>query len=128
MIFESFLETQGLDMQIERCGEIVATAPGLPNREKATNRRYIGFRPGTDIKIDDVVINPAKERFYIIETQASYFQKQQEQIKAFYMTEVEKKTERNGTTPEHYLQYRHSVWFCNWNSQHSNHQLSDEFS
>ena len=62
MIFESFLETQGLDMQIERCGEIVATVPGLPNREKATNRLYIGFRPGTDIKIDDVVINPAKER------------------------------------------------------------------
>ena len=64
MIFESFLEMQGLNMQIERNGEIVATVPGLPNREKATNRRYIGFRPGTDIKIDDVVINPAKERLY----------------------------------------------------------------
>lgn len=91
MIFESFLEMQGLNMQIERNGEIVATVPGLPNREKATNRLYIGFRPGTDIKIDDVVINPAKERLYITETQASYFQKEQEQIKAFYMTEVEKK-------------------------------------
>lgn len=101
MIFESFLETQGLNMQIERNGEIVATVPGLPNREKATNRLYIGFRPGTDIKIDDVVINPAKERLYITETQASYFQKEQEQIKAFYMTEVEKKrkeTEQHQST------------------------------
>ena len=101
MIFESFLEMQGLNMQIERNGEIVATVPGLPNREKATNRRYIGFRPGTDIKIDDVVINPAKERLYITETQASYFQKEQEQIKAFYMTEVEKKrkeTEQHQST------------------------------
>lgn len=38
MIFESFLEMQGLDMQIERDGEIIATVPGLPNRETATNR------------------------------------------------------------------------------------------
>ena len=98
MIFESFLEMQGLNMQIERNGEIVATVPGLPNREKATNRRYIGFRPGTDIKIDDVVINPAKERLYITETQASYFQKEQEQIKAFYMTRSRKNGKENGTT------------------------------
>ena len=53
MIFESFLEMQGLDMQIERDGEIIATVPGLPNRETATNRQYVGFRPKTDIKIDD---------------------------------------------------------------------------
>lgn len=89
---------QGLNMQIERNGEIVATVPGLPNREKATNRRYIGFCLGTDIKIDDVVINPAKERLYITETQASYFQKEQEQIKAFYMTEVEKNRKKRNNT------------------------------
>lgn len=61
----------------------------------------LGFARGTDIKIDDVVINPAKERLYITETQASYFQKEQEQIKAFYMTEVEKKrkeTEQHQST------------------------------
>lgn len=91
MIFESFLEMQGLDMQIERDGEIIATVPGLPNRETATNRQYVGFRPKTDIKIDDVIITPANERLYVTETQASFFQKQQEEIKAFYMTEVEKK-------------------------------------
>ena len=84
MIFESFLEMQGLDMQIERDGEIIATVPGLPNRETATNRQYVGFRPKTDI-------TPANERLYVTETQASFFQKQQEEIKAFYMTEVEKK-------------------------------------
>ena len=98
MIFESFLEMQGLDMQIERDGEIIATVPGLPNRETATNRQYVGFRPKTDIKIDDVIITPANERLYVTETQASFFQKQQEEIKAFYMTEVEKKrkeTERS---------------------------------
>ena len=101
MIFESFLEMQGLDMQIERDGEIIATVPGLPNRETATNRQYVGFRPKTDIKIDDVIITPANERLYVTETQASFFQKQQEQIKAFYMTEVEKKrkeTEQHQST------------------------------
>ena len=77
-------------MRIERNGEIISTIPGLPNRETATNRKYVGFRPGTDIKVDDVVITPANERLYITETQASYFQKHQEEIKAFYMTEAEK--------------------------------------
>ena len=90
MIFESLLSMHGLNMQIERDGEIIATVPGLPNRETATNRQYVGFCPGTDIKIDDVVITPASERLYVTETQASFFQKQQEEIKAFYMTEVEK--------------------------------------
>ena len=87
-------------MQIERNGEIVATVPGLPNREKATNRRYIGFRPGTDIKIDDVVIKSGKERFYIMKHR-HHISKEQEQIKAFYMTEVEKKrkeTEQHQST------------------------------
>lgn len=91
MIFERFLRMHGLDMKIERNGEVIALIPGLPNRETSTNRAYIGFRPETDIKIDDVVITPANERLYVIETQASYFQKQQEEIKAFYLTEAEKK-------------------------------------
>lgn len=95
MIFESLLSMHGLNMQIERDGEIIATVPGLPNRETATNRQYVGFCPGTDIKIDDVVITPASERLYVTETQASFFQKQQEEIKAFYMTEVEKKRKEN---------------------------------
>ena len=78
MIFESLLSMHGLNMQIERDGEIIATVPGLPNRETATNRQYVGFCPGTDIKIDDVVITPASERLYVTETQASFFQKQQD--------------------------------------------------
>ena len=90
MIFENFLRRHGIDMRIERDGEIISTIPGLPNRETATNRQYVGFRPGTDIKVDDEVITPANERLYITETQASYFQKHQEEIKAFYMTEAEK--------------------------------------
>lgn len=90
MIFENFLKRHGIDMRIERNGEIISTIPVLPNRETATNRKYVGFRPGTDIKVDDVVITPANERLYITETQASYFQKHQEEIKAFYMTEAEK--------------------------------------
>ena len=90
MIFENFLKRHGIDMRIERNGEIISTIPGLPNRETATSRKYVGFRPGTDIKVDDVVITPANERLYITETQASYFQKHPEEIKAFYMTEAEK--------------------------------------
>lgn len=90
MIFETLLGMYGLEMQIERNGEIIATIPGLLNTETGTKRQYVGFRPETDIKINDVVINPAKERLYVTETRTSFFQKNPEEIMAFYMTEVEK--------------------------------------
>ncbi len=50
MIFETLLGMYGLEMQIERNGKIIATIPGMLNSETGTNRQYVGFRPGTDIK------------------------------------------------------------------------------
>ena len=100
MIFENFLRMHGLNMQIERDGEIIATVPGLPNRETATNRQYVGFRPKTDIKIDDVIITPANERLYVTETQASFFQKQQEENKSVLYDRSREKAKRNRTASE----------------------------
>lgn len=74
-------------MRIERNGEIVATLQGLPNHEKATRRAYIGFEPGSDIQIGDVVINPANERFHIIDVRNSFVRAIQ--IKAYSLSETE---------------------------------------
>ena len=43
MIFESLLSMHGLNMQIERDGEIIATVPGLPNREQQRIGSTLGF-------------------------------------------------------------------------------------
>lgn len=76
-------------MRIERNGEIVATLQGLPNHEKATRRAYIGFEPGSDIQIGDVVINPANERFHIINVRNSFVNDRAIQIKAYSLSETE---------------------------------------
>ena len=67
--------------------KIVATLQGLPNHEKATRRAYIGFEPGSDIQIGDVVINPANERFHIIDVRNSFVRAIQ--IKAYSLSETE---------------------------------------
>lgn len=76
-------------MEIERNGEVIEDTIGLPNHEKSTGKAYIGFRPGTDVAAGDIVINQSGDRFYIVDTESSYFQKQLQQIKAYSISERE---------------------------------------
>lgn len=89
MLMDTFFQSHGIQMEIERNGEVIADTIGLPNYEKATGRAYIGFRPGTDVASGDVVINPSGDRFYIVDTESSYFQKQLQQIKTYSISERE---------------------------------------
>lgn len=100
MFMDTFFNAHGLSMKIERSGKIIGETIGLPNHEQATGKAFIGFRPGTDIAANDVVINPAGDRYYITRTEASYFQKELQQIKAFYMDESEylSRKQQTGTT------------------------------
>ena len=100
MFMDAFFDAHGLPMKIERGGIIIGDAIGLPNHEQATGKAYIGFRPKTDIAANDVVINPAGDRYHIIGTEASYFKKELQQIKAFYMDESEylSRQQQSGTT------------------------------
>lgn len=99
MFMDAFFDAHGLPMKIERGGIIIGDAIGLPNHEQATGKAYIGFRPKTDIAANDVVINPAGDRYHIIGTEASYFKKELQQIKAFYMDESEcLSQQQSGTT------------------------------
>ena len=89
MFMDTFFNAHGLPMKIERDGKIIGDTIGLPNYEQATGKAFIGFRPGTDIVESDVVINPAGDRYHITGTEASYFKRELQQIKAFYIMESE---------------------------------------
>ena len=89
--FSSLLGMQGQKFSIERNDKIVATSKGLSNREKF-GRKYIGFMPGTDIVTEDWLINSSSERFYVEDTETSYYHGRPHQLKAYYLTDVEYKT------------------------------------
>ena len=63
MPMDTFFNSYGIKMKIERAGEIVMETIGLPNHEKATGKAFIGFRPETDVRTGDVIVNPAGDRF-----------------------------------------------------------------
>lgn len=89
MFMDRFFDVHGIPMKIERDGKIIGDTIGLPNHEKATGKAYIGFRPGTDVAANDVAINSAGDRYHITATEASYFKKELQQIKAFYLDKSE---------------------------------------
>lgn len=85
------LEQHGLSYSVERNGvQIYSSICGLPNTEKSTAQKYIGFLPETDIKPGDFLINPANERFFVINIQTHFFQQEPYQLKAYYQTEYDK--------------------------------------
>lgn len=85
----SLLMRHGVNYKIIRHENEVAEARGLPNHEKATSKAYIGFLPQTDIQIDDILINPANEKVYVVDIKTDFFQGTANQLKAFYKTESE---------------------------------------
>lgn len=97
--FESFLKRLGIKYDIERNGNIVNSTDGLPNTEKSTNNKYIGFMPETDIKVNDVLINEAGERVYVTDVETSYIHNHQPmEIKAFFISEAEKNAIKNNSS------------------------------
>lgn len=89
---QGLLRSMGIDYLVRRAGCPDRTEKGLINREQDTKRAYVGFMPDTDIAVGDILENPAGDLFYVIETQTQFFQSQPHQLKAYYQTEVERKT------------------------------------
>ncbi len=85
----NFLERHGVEVSVFRNNECIAKVTGLYNREKATSKKYIGFEPGTDIKIGDCIINDVGDKSYVIDVQTDYFGGEAYQLKAYYQTEAE---------------------------------------
>ncbi len=93
MPLETFLKLHGINFIVQRSSEPDRTELGLPNHDKETNRAYIGFRPGIDIKVGDKLINPANESVYVTETETDFFRGKPEQLMVYYQTELEHNAE-----------------------------------
>lgn len=98
-VFESFVKRFGVKYSIERNNILINTTDGLPNTEKSSKRKYIGFRPGTDIQTDDILINEANEKVYVSDIETTYGHNHEAiELKAFFITEAEKNSSKNQTS------------------------------
>ena len=86
---QQFINDRGIVFKVERNGSIMSELKGLPNHEKSTSRKYIGFMPGSDVQAGDWIINPANERLYISDTVTDFFLQEKNQLKAYYLTAME---------------------------------------
>lgn len=99
MPLEFFLQSHGLNYTVQRNSESDRLELGLPNHEKATGRAYIGFRPSTDIKVGDTLINPSGDTIFVVDVMTDFFCGKPEQLKAYYQTEAEKNAGLRSNAP-----------------------------
>ena len=90
-IAKKFITTRGTVFRIERNGEFISTALGLPNHEKATQKPYIGMLQDADVNIGDWLVNPANDRFLVKDKIADFAFNEFQQYKIFYLTEAQAK-------------------------------------
>lgn len=88
-IAKKFIESRGIQFQIERNGAIVSDALGLPNHESSTNKAYIGMLNGVDVEVGDWLTNPSNERFYVEDKISDFAFGEFQQYKLFYLTEAQ---------------------------------------
>lgn len=93
---ELFLQQHGIFYIVKRNGH---SQLGLPNTEKSTGRKYIGFIPGTDIHLGDSLTNPAGDTFYIVDVQTQFVHQEPYQLKAYYQTEFDKERYAQPSSP-----------------------------
>lgn len=86
MPFNDFINRHGIKYAIIRNESLLSEQIGLPNTD-SMGKRYIGFKPDADIKINDQLINPANEKVYVINVKTQFFGKEPQQLKAYYQTE-----------------------------------------
>ena len=88
-IASRFIQSHGILFQIERNGEIITTALGLPNHDQITAEPFIGMLEDTDVEIGDWRINPNNERFYVKDKISDYAFHEFQQYKLVYLTEAQ---------------------------------------
>ena len=84
-----FINDNGIIFKIERNCSIITELKGLPNHEKSTSKKYIGFMPDSDVQPGDWLINPSNERLFVSDTMTDFFFGEKNQLKAYYQTTVE---------------------------------------
>lgn len=98
------IKRRGTDFTLQRGENSPVVCRGLPNREKA----YIGFAPDTDILRGDILLNPAGDKFFVVDVQTQFVENTAMQVMAYYQTERERN--RNMNTGNTYnVQNAHNV-------------------
>lgn len=88
--FDRFLAIHGIPFEIHRENQMIFEIDGIPNTEKSTGKRYVGFKPNTDIKANDFIINKKSgEKFRIIDTRVSFARKEPIEMIAYTISESE---------------------------------------
>lgn len=90
-----FLRRNGVMFSIERPNESPSPEKGLMNREQSTQKKYIGFLPGTKIEIGDWLINPLGDRFFVYDKETTYLAGSPSQLKCYIQTESEFNSEKS---------------------------------
>lgn len=84
-----FLLRNGIMFAIERNGTSPSPEKGLLNREQSTQKRYIGFKPGTIIEIGDWLINPSGDRYFVYDKENVTHAGDPYQLKCYVQSEAE---------------------------------------
>jgi hypothetical protein len=84
------MKLSGEDFEINRDGKMIVIK-GVKNRQKATNRQYIQFYPGTDVRAGDVLIRKLSgDEWLVVEIDHTAIQGKLFSVNAFYQTSFER--------------------------------------
>lgn len=91
----TFISRYGISYSVERSGSHIGNCTGLLNIEQSTNKRFISFKVGTDIQIDDWLTNPTGDKYLVTDKEVRHVQRRPHDLKCYVYTEAESK--RNAT-------------------------------
>lgn len=90
MNLKAFMRTGGEFFEVIRDENKVAEVEGLPNREEATKKPYVGFFEGTDIQVGDWIRGKtSNDLLFIEDIKSQILHGKIFQIKAYYITKFQ---------------------------------------
>ena len=95
--FRNMLQYAGSDFTRKRSGQPDLTLIGVDNTEDSSGRRYVGFNPGDDVKPGDILLNRVNEKLHVVDVGTDIVRNTPFQLKAFYLTEQERKERGHDT-------------------------------
>jgi len=89
-MLDDMMGLTGEEFEITRDGE-KRTVKGVKNRQKATNRSYVQFYPGTDVKAGDILIRKLSgDEWLVVEIDHQAIQGKLFSVNAYYQTSFER--------------------------------------
>lgn len=90
LTIKSFLDSHGEDYDLTRDDQYLGVVRGLKNREKGSNRNFIGFLPEVNVQVGDWLEGKVTKNVFIIQDITSdVIQGEVYQKKCFFFTKVE---------------------------------------